>query len=112
MSNTSRDERIVAQYMMLYIFKIFRLIIIAIIITYFIGCFWYMFITLYSQGLTEEGEIDGSSNSTAPVEKQTNFINFNEMESMENSHKLIISCYFALTTLSTVGYGDYYPVSN
>jgi hypothetical protein len=26
--------------------------------------------------------------------------------------KLIISCYFALTTLSTVGYGDYYPVSN
>jgi len=26
--------------------------------------------------------------------------------------KLAISCYFALTTLSTVGYGDYYPVSN
>lgn len=25
--------------------------------------------------------------------------------------KLIISCYFALTTLSTVGYGDLYPVS-
>ena len=24
---------------------------------------------------------------------------------------LIVSCYFALTTLSTVGYGDYSPVS-
>jgi len=24
----------------------------------------------------------------------------------------VISCYFALTTLSTVGYGDYYPISN
>lgn len=24
---------------------------------------------------------------------------------------LIVSCYFALTTLSTVGYGDFYPVS-
>jgi len=23
----------------------------------------------------------------------------------------IIVCYFALTTLSTVGYGDYYPIS-
>jgi len=23
-----------------------------------------------------------------------------------------VSCYYALTTLSTVGYGDYYPVSN
>ena len=26
--------------------------------------------------------------------------------------KLAISCYFALTTLSTVGYGDFYPISN
>lgn len=25
---------------------------------------------------------------------------------------MIISCYFALTTLSTVGYGDYYAISN
>ena len=43
MNNSSRDERIVAQYMMLYIFKIFRLIIIAMIITYFIGCIWFYF---------------------------------------------------------------------
>jgi len=34
------------------------------------------------------------------------------MYDMDAAHKLIISCYFALTTLSTVGYGDYYPVSN
>lgn len=25
---------------------------------------------------------------------------------------MIVSCYYALTTLSTVGYGDYYPISN
>ncbi len=25
--------------------------------------------------------------------------------------QVIIVCYFALTTLSTVGYGDYYPIS-
>lgn len=47
MSNQSRDEKIVAQYMMLYVYKIFRLIIIAIIITYFIGCIWFFFCTLY-----------------------------------------------------------------
>ena len=41
MQNSSRDEKIVAQYMLLYIYKIFRLIVIAIIITYFIGCFWW-----------------------------------------------------------------------
>jgi hypothetical protein len=26
-------------------------------------------------------------------------------------YKLIASCYFSITTLSTVGYGDLYPVS-
>lgn len=40
-NNSSRDERIVAQYMMLYIYKILRLNIIAIFITYIIGCMWY-----------------------------------------------------------------------
>lgn len=35
--SSSRDERIVAQYMLMYFYKIFRLIIIAIIITYFLG---------------------------------------------------------------------------
>ena len=34
------------------------------------------------------------------------------MDKMESTEKLVISCYFALTTLSTVGYGDYHPVSN
>ena len=43
MSNTSRDEKIVAQYMLLYVIKIIRLIFFAIIITYFIGCLWYWF---------------------------------------------------------------------
>lgn len=41
LENSSRDERIVAQHIVMYCYKIFRLIIIAIIITYFLGCFWY-----------------------------------------------------------------------
>ena len=28
------------------------------------------------------------------------------------SDKVIVSCYYALTTLSTVGYGDYFPISD
>lgn len=42
LSNQSRDEKIVLKYMLLYFYKIFRLIIIAVIITYFIGCFWWL----------------------------------------------------------------------
>lgn len=48
-NNSSRDERIVAQYMMLYIYKILRLNIIAIFITYTIGCMWYFICFLIDQ---------------------------------------------------------------
>jgi hypothetical protein len=41
-SSSTRKDRIVAQYILMYSYKIFRLIIIAIIITYFVGCFWYL----------------------------------------------------------------------
>lgn len=34
-----------------------------------------------------------------------------EIDKMDWSEQLITSCYFALTTLSTVGYGDLYPKS-
>jgi len=96
--NSSRDERIVAQYMMMYVYRIFRLIIIAIIFTYFIGCFWYM----SSEVLNYETSKD----------EDGTFITKFGLEELSDYHKLVISCYFALTTLSTVGYGDYHPISN
>ena len=93
--SSSRDERIVAQYMLMYFYKIFRLIIIAIIITYFLGCLWYF--------ISNEVNSDSTSQTFAKT-----FGLVNESD----ARKLIVSCYFALTTLSTVGYGDYYPLSN
>ena len=90
--NSSRDERIVAQYMLMYAYKIFRLIIIAVIITYFIGCFWFM--------------VSSSQKNEHTFVKDFDLVNQNE------ATKLIVSCYFALTTLATVGYGDFFPVSN
>jgi hypothetical protein len=110
MSNSSRDERIVAQYMMLYIFKIFRLIIIAMIITYFIGCIWFYF----SDNVRSKIESEGCETEPCDSDSHSSqsFIKYFDMDKMESSEKLVISCYFALTTLSTVGYGDYHPVSN
>lgn len=90
--------------MMMYVYKIIRLIIIAIIITYFIACFWFMFCVLYR----EQDENLEDLNE----DYEFNFIQFNSLDKLDDFHKLIISCYFALTTLSTVGYGDYFPVSN
>ena len=82
--------------MLLYFYKIFRLIIIAIIITYFIGCFWYLM----------------SDTANAENEGQTSFIKQFGLDTFDEDKRVIVSCYFALTTLSTVGYGDFYPVSN
>ena len=54
-SKDSRDEKITAKYTLLYYYKLLRLIIIAMIITYFIGCFWFYFCN--SQDLTENNFI-------------------------------------------------------
>jgi hyperpolarization activated cyclic nucleotide-gated potassium channel 1 len=35
-----------------------------------------------------------------------------EREIFNNFKRLVVMLYFALTTLSTVGYGDYHPASN
>lgn len=81
--------------MLLYSYKIFRLIVIAIIFTYFVGCTWYL--------ISKDMNDDSNPNT---------FIKKFGLDELENNYdKLIISCYFALTTLSTVGYGDFYPVS-
>ena len=38
------------------------------------------------------------------------WVHYNELEKESDSHNLITVMYFALTMLSTVGYGDYYPI--
>jgi len=39
---STRADRIQAQYMVMYSYKIFRLIIIVFMITYIIACFWWL----------------------------------------------------------------------
>lgn len=70
MSNQSRDEKIVAKYMLLYFYKIFRLIIIAVIITYFIGCFWWLL----------------STSLNSDDEDQTNFVKYFELTDKEERY--------------------------
>ena len=94
-------EEIVQQYFILYVYNVFRLIIIAIFITYIIGC-----ITLF---------MSNDLNSDIDVEEGLTFsANFELGEYSYHRYyaQLITICYFALTTLSTVGYGDMYPISN
>jgi hypothetical protein len=77
------------------IFKVIRLIILTIIITYFTGCAFYFISTLQ-----RDGELNFLSKNNLDTEDHSNF------------YKFVTVCYFSITTLSTVGYGDLFPVTN
>ncbi len=95
----SDDTAIVQEYFIMYVYNIFRLVLIAVMITYFIGCIVFF--------------ISNEFNDELDVENSNTFnTNFDLYSYHSNGHRLIICCYFALTMLSTVGYGDYYPISN
>ena len=66
----------------------------AIILTYFLGCSWYAI----SKWNYHDDEVT--------------FVNRYKLDDFDSSRRLIICCYFALTTLSTVGYGDLTPSNN
>ena len=40
--NSTRSDRLQSQYMVMYAFRIFRLVVIASLITYMIGCSWWL----------------------------------------------------------------------
>lgn len=82
-------------YLAKYFFKIFKLLLLGIGITYFLGCSWYLSVKY----LCDETQTDSCF-----------LIFFTDIDSPYD--RLIICCYFILTTLSTVGYGDFTPISN
>lgn len=51
-------------------------------------------------------------NPTSDIEELNTWITANGIDKDSNLRQIIIACYFSLTTLSTVGYGDFYPMSN
>ena len=68
-------------------------------ITYFIGCIVYF--------------ISNEFNLDEDVENNNTFITAFGLGDLESDKSRLIVCsYFALTMLSTVGYGDYYPMSS
>ncbi len=97
--NSAREDRIVVQYIFMYIYRAFRLVIIALLITYFLGCFWYL--------------ISSFLNLDEDVTNENTFVIYYGIhdETTSDVAKLLECCYFVLTTLSTVGYGDRFAIS-
>lgn len=90
-----KTAEIIEIYNKLNIYKLLRLLIMLTLFTYFLGCFWYLI----------------SSDASTDDEDGSWFKVFN-LESYNITNRLVVSCYYAITMLSTVGYGDMYPISN
>lgn len=91
-SNQTRSKKVIFSLIMKNIYSVFRLILLTVIITYFIGCFFYLV----------SGLFDGET---------PNFISEYKLKETPGYYQMITSCYFSITTLSTVGYGDLSPKS-
>lgn len=82
------------QYHNLFIYKMIRLVLMLSLCTFFLGCIWFFI----SSALQED-------------ETETWYYVF-KLDEKTIYYQLITSLYFALTMLSTVGYGDFYPISD
>mmetsp|Transcript_25435 Transcript_25435/g.39226 ORF Transcript_25435/g.39226 Transcript_25435/m.39226 type:complete len:139 (+) Transcript_25435:324-740(+) len=71
-----------------------HIIFIVFCLSYVTGVGWYIFVDLAN---------DGASNT---------FITSNDLVAKSNSDILIILTYFSFTTFSTVGFGDFHPISD
>jgi hypothetical protein len=96
-NQTVDNNMILLQIKIMYIFRVLRLIIIILILSYFLGTLWL----LISKLLTNDKD--------DPEEKT--FYNVYELRDKSNFTQLTIVVYFAFTTLSTVGFGDFHPKS-
>jgi hypothetical protein len=84
--------------MISYFFKIIKLVLTMVLLSYFMGLGWYI---LCLKSKVEE-----------PLDEDKGFIDTFDIESYSNYEKTIIFTYWAFTTLSTVGFGDFYPTGN
>lgn len=96
---------ITEKIMSMNIIKTIRLCLSIMIFAYFIGSYWYIF-SIMAQSLMDR---------LRPLDHVDSFANYEHglnLSQQTPEQKVLISMYFAFTSLSTVGFGDYYPVSD
>lgn len=108
------------------IVKVLRLIFQILFITYFVGQYWFIFVDIVSlayedEKIHHEQEVHGVRLLQKIIEKlkgddddyyveDTFFVNSNwNIIDLSGGEKTIVSMYYALTSLSTTGFGDLYP---
>lgn len=95
-----KNGKITYTYKARIIASLVKLFIVIVFIVYFFGCFWYWFqriVKNYNYSSSKEGNDDNSFERA--------FV----LEELSSKDIALRSSYFMLTTISTIGYGDYLP---
>ena len=88
---------IIKQYL-----KVLQNVIIIFNAAYFVGFLWMIICQVSKELHLEEGIFHDTAN----------FLDVNEFHKYTQGEQAIKVCYFAFTSLSTVGFGDYHPESS
>jgi potassium channel len=109
--NADRDEKIAYDRQVLNIFKILWSVLNTVIITYLLGLIWFRLSDNWQAYLTNGVSTDKSWVVTYNLKIDPSMVDNPSYVFVEpsDSEKLITCMYYALTTLSTVGYGDFRP---
>ena len=94
--NEDASRRLMVIFNVRYLFKIARLMIMASLLAYVLGCVWYLICLQVFENRFSIGY---------PQEKT--FFTEYKIYRKPPLKKLMLSCYYVLTGLTTVGYGDY-----
>ena len=106
--NKHRDDKIANDRTILTIMQIFKMTVLTVIITYMLGLFWFRFSDNWQKYFIDDDESNHwviTAGLTRPSNEQ------HLGEPVTPSMRLFTCMYYSLTTLSTVGYGDYSPSS-
>lgn len=108
-SNQTRSKKVVFQLIMKNVYRVFRLILQTVIITYFTGALFYFLSVQFDDNFVDCDQFapDFDTSEVYPKNFRTNF----KLQCRSGTYKIITTAYFSITTLSTVGYGDLYPIS-
>ena len=96
-----KDGKVTYKFTTRIIASLIQLFIVIIFIVYFLGCLWFWF-----QHLVNDHRY---SNKTGDSNNEGSFEYYYGLTSISSEHVALRSSYFMLTTIATVGYGDFLP---
>lgn len=94
------------------LFKIFKLTILILNICYFLGQCWIVVCMIFADVRESNDKRESEGHANYDSQNNENFMEHYGLWDNTYQHNMILTSYFTLTTLSTVGFGDLAPRSD